>query len=71
MGVVVSMGGERMTDTGGGDTEVDVEGTGSALASGSRGVTSRLLGGVCFGVVILAFIVDNNVRLLGFRHPCQ
>lgn len=56
--------------TGGGEIEADVDGNGSDCAIGSKGVTLRVLGGVCFGVAIFALIDGNIVLVLGFLHPC-
>lgn len=66
-----SEGGDCITvTTGGGEMEADVEGKGSDCTSGSKGVTLKVLGGVCFGVVIFALIDGNIVLVLGFLHPC-
>ena len=50
--------------------EADVEGIGSDCPRGSKGVTVRVSGGVCFGVEIFALIDGNIVLVLGFLHPC-
>lgn len=68
-----SEGGDCITETigcPGGESEVDVEGKGSVEDIVSIGATLRVLGGVCFGVAILALIGGNIVLVLGFRHPC-